>query len=488
MKFKLILIILFFILILSGILTRDPNSSEIAMIKSSIRNIKLDFFTGMHPPLYFIIMFFFRKISNSLVFLRILSIIFSLFSLYIFILISKKLKIKYDVWILLIFMPLFIFFSREVGYYIFHFLIAELVYLSFLYVLSDKKKHIYFFLSQLLAIYSYYYHIFFIAGLWTYLIFFKRRFKDIKWVLLLILFYIPVIMIIIQNPYINGMVLKKSNHLIASKPPVYMFEAKRVFEYKISFPFYLLFSQERYLKYSFGFSIFLSAVLILWAFLDFKEKLFLIVPFLMPFILLLIFDVITVKTINRYSFFPHHLFPYSFLFLFMLLKNRMSYKWNNIFMMLLVGMMFLYDVDLVFNRDFPFHNKDELARLLDIIKKDYDAEFDIIFANCSYEWYRVTLKDVLEFLDDSMKYISLEDFDRFGIKIFKGKKRVFEIKYRFYNLIKNDSKFNDEYPYKRYFLIKKAHEFLFDNFNLKGCIKVYGSSGSHYELFIFEKG
>jgi len=405
-----------------------------------------------------------------------------------FLKILKKQGISNKWILLLVFNPLFILFSREGGYYIFHLLCAQLIFRSYIYAL-EKGKTLPFIASMTIGFYSYYYQLFLIIVLFFHSIFLRKRRYLFKAFMIFMIFSIPLFLIIFFNPFIIGIMHGASQGLTATKPPIFAFPKERVAQYMIFFIPYLLFSQGRYLTIPLFLSI-VFTLFILWRVFiirnNGKEWGFLL---FMISLMLCIFSLFTQERIYRFSFFPYHLFPFYFLLIIALAKAMRQWQsMERIFYFIVILIMLFQDYDLVFNEYGFYYNKDEVRRIISNIKDlGYSENRDIIFCNYSYEWKISSLNDTFKVVDPINKYHSMEEYYKYGSNLWKGKHRIFEIKPRYIKILRHEKKFEKDFYYQKIKLMNAAESDISKNYAMEKKMRLFGDSGSKFELIVWVK-
>ncbi|MDD2716402.1 MAG: glycosyltransferase family 39 protein [Candidatus Wallbacteria bacterium] len=445
-----------------------------------------NFVHGMHPPVYYFLISVYRQLGGgSMIALRLSSIFFGFLTLVIFDQILRRTSLDRKWLALLALNPGFLFFSREATYYSFHILIAVLLLYTYLHALSSRKTAA-FTVVCLLAIYSYYYHLFLIAALFIDAMIVRRvNFK--RPLILILLFSIPLFSVILSNPFLHGIASGKSIGLTATKPAINIFDPELSFQYLLYTPAYLFLMGERYLWLNWTLAL---PFTVLIYFLMFRKGSGrnLLPLYLIPFILLAVFSEITKARIQRISFFPYHLLPYLPVMLLTLALNLKNSRLAAPFLLSALFMCGLQDLDQFFNPWKIYQNKDELRQLAGIAASRFNQSKDLIFANYSYEWNLITFADQIRIVAPDLPVASLERYSESGDSLFESKNRILEFGLTW--LDKSSIRVNTDdsgETLKDLRLTGQAEEFLARNYNLSEKIVLYGEEGSNYCLKIWER-
>jgi hypothetical protein len=151
------------------------------------------------PPVYFILVWVWRKISAAVFWARLFSLIsIALTAWYFFKIVSRYTSAHISRWLLVLFLlnPFIIFAALEIRLYAFlMFLSAAAVYNYLLYYTENSKKHLFIFLAiSLVAMYTQYFFAFLIAGLLVATLVysgFKKAFVTGLYILPVILIFLP---------------------------------------------------------------------------------------------------------------------------------------------------------------------------------------------------------------------------------------------------------------------------------------------------------
>lgn len=170
---------IFLILLLSFILRLiHLNQSfwldEAAQVIESARSLDLQFqiISDFHPPLYHLLLHFWMYLGQSEIWIRLLSVIFAILSIFLTYLFAKEFTDDKRALIsafLLAIAPYHIWYSQEARPYMFFVLISLLSSYSLL-----KKKWFLYTLSVILSIYSFYFSAFMIMGHLAYILFLNK--------------------------------------------------------------------------------------------------------------------------------------------------------------------------------------------------------------------------------------------------------------------------------------------------------------------------
>ncbi|MDD5091265.1 MAG: glycosyltransferase family 39 protein, partial [Candidatus Wallbacteria bacterium] len=412
--------------VLPGILSRDPTPDETATFISTPQLVWSNFTEGLHPPLYFGFMLLYKKIfPSSLAWLRLFSMLCGALTLLLFHRMFRLAGLNTAWTLFLAAVPGFIFLSREASCYAFHILTATAVLYFYLEFLKGRHGRILFFLC-LAACYSYYYHFFFLTALLIDFALIRRRALPWRALFIFTVLLIPLGTILAWNPFFHGMAASSNSALTISKPAVGEFPARVISRYMLFFPGYHFMGAEKYAVLPAGIAV-VSASAALFLIYGNNSMFRAGVLFAVPWILLVMFSLVSTIRLNRYAFFPYHLAPFLPASVLLAALNTRNSLPRVITAVVLFAAMLAADGFYFFDETLPFQNKNELSRMVSLLSaKDYSPTNDLLFACHTWEWGRVSFADQLRIVNPDLSFITLEEFADQGSGVFFKTGRIFE--------------------------------------------------------------
>lgn len=176
--------------------TLDTTSSKYSL--SGV--IHQSYFFESQPPVYFILLWLWRKISDAVVFARVFSLASVGLAAWYFFRSARLISgTETTKWLVILFLlnPFTVFAALEIRLYAFLLLLSTMAVFYYLkYYTTGQKKHLFIFLIiSLFALYTQYFFAFLIAGL----VFSTMVFKGWKQALIISLYVMPVVLLFFPN-------------------------------------------------------------------------------------------------------------------------------------------------------------------------------------------------------------------------------------------------------------------------------------------------
>ena len=168
------------------------------------------------PPVYFILLSFWRKISSSIFFARLFSLVFVALAAYFFHRLARLISgNNYSRWLLVLFLlnPFTVWAGMEIRLYAFLlFLSVAAIYFFFSFYNSNKNKYLYLLISTcLVGIYTQYFFAFLIAGFAASLLLFNGW----KVFFRFCLYMLPVLLLFLPSLFFTPVLTKYVQTLVA---------------------------------------------------------------------------------------------------------------------------------------------------------------------------------------------------------------------------------------------------------------------------------